>query len=105
MADKRTSILMKMDHCLVCGESGNLHIHEVFFGNGKRALSIKEGLCVSLCPFHHNMSNHGVHLNRTLDLKIKRWAEKEWLKHNHKTIDDFIKLFGKNYILEEDIYD
>lgn len=104
MAKKRTSILMKMDHCLICNETLNLHIHEVFFGrNGNRDLSIREGLCVSLCPYHHNASNHGVHLNRELDLKIKCWAEKKWLEHNNKTIDDFRALFGKNYIDEEEI--
>lgn len=98
MSKKRTSILMKMDHCLICEARDNLHIHEVFFGNGKREISIREQLCVSLCPYHHNASNHGVHLNRELDLKVKRWAEKKWLEYNNKTIEDFIKVFGKNYL-------
>lgn len=94
----RESILMEMDHCLVCGNTNNLHIHEVFFGANNRENSIREKLCVSLCAYHHNMSNNGVHFNRELDLKIKKWAEKKWLEKNDKTIDDFIKIFGKNYI-------
>ena len=95
---KRYSILMVMDHCLICKDTKNLHIHEVFYGTGKRQISIKEGLCVTLCPFHHNASNHGVHLNKTLDLKIKKWAQKKWQEHNKKTTEDFIKLMGKNYL-------
>lgn len=95
---KRTSILMKMDHCLICGATQNLHIHEVFFGSKNRKNSIEEKLCVSLCAYHHNASNEGAHFNKELDLKIKRWAEEIWLKHNNKTIEDFIKKFGKNYL-------
>lgn len=95
---KRYSILMEMDHCLICHETKNLHIHEVFYGYGKRQISIKEGLCISLCPFHHNASNHGVHFNKELDLKIKRFAEKKWLEHNNKTVEDFIQLMGKNWL-------
>lgn len=95
---KRYSILMKMDHCLICGNIHDLHIHEVFFGTSNRTNSIKEGLCVSLCPFHHNIGNNSVHLNREVDLKVKRWAEKKWMEHNKKTEEDFIKIFGKNYL-------
>lgn len=98
----RESILMEMDHCLVCGNTYNLHIHEVFFGANNRENSIREKLCISLCSFHHNMSDKGIHFNKEFDLMIKKWAEKKWLEKNNKTIEDFIKIFGKNYLDDED---
>ncbi len=92
------SILQDKRECLICKSQNELHLHHVFFGTGKRKISDKEGLTVFLCPYHHNASNHGVHLNNTLDLKVKRWAEQKWLEHNNKTVEDFIQLMGKNYL-------
>ncbi len=92
------SILQTKKECLICKAQYQLHLHHVFGGTGKRKISDREGLVVWLCPFHHNASNHSVHLNRELDLKVKRWAEKKWLERNNKTVEDFIKLFGKNYL-------
>lgn len=92
------SILQDKKECLICKATQNLHTHHVFGGTGKRAISDREKLVVFLCPYHHNASNHGVHLNRELDLKIKRWSEKMWLEKNNKTIDDFISLFGKSFL-------
>jgi hypothetical protein len=44
------------------------------------------------------MSNRGVHFNHKFDLYLKRIAEKTWCKHYGKTIDDFIKEYGRNYL-------
>ena len=93
---KRYSILHDMSKCYVCGTPFNLHIHEVYFGTGKRQLSIKYGCCVGLCARHHNMSNEGVHLNRALDLELKRDMQKKF-KEVYPALD-FLKIFGKNYL-------
>lgn len=92
------SILQDKKECLVCKATNNLHVHHVFEGFGRRSISEREGLTVYLCVYHHNGSNHSVHLNPHLELKIKRWAEKKWLEHTGKTIEDFIKLFTKSYL-------
>lgn len=93
---KRHSIIMEnMDHCLLCGTNQDIHIHEVIYGIGKRKLSIKYGLCVSLCGKHHNLSNEGVHFNRDLDLSLKRLAQRRFAKAYPDL--DFVKIFGKNY--------
>ncbi len=94
---KRYSIVMKeMNHCIVCQTTSNLHIHEVFYGTGKRQLSIKYGCCVSLCGRHHNLSNEGVHFNKTLDNKLKQHTQKKFIETYPDL--DFLKIFGRNYL-------
>lgn len=84
------------DCCWVCGSQIGLHIHEIFFGTSNRKNSIKYGLMVYLCPDHHNMSNEGVHHNRKLDLKLKRYGQRVF--EDIHTREEFIKIFGRNYI-------
>lgn len=93
---KRYSILMKMDHCYVCGTRQNLNIHEVYFGTSNRKNSIKYGCCVSLCAKHHNMSNDGVHFNKKLDTELKVKCQKKFIEVYPDL--DFLKIFGRNYL-------
>ena len=93
----RFSILQDKKQCYVCG-STIVHIHEVFYGARNRQKSIEDGCCVYLCPRHHNMSNNGIHFNKELDLGVKQSMERKWLETYNKTIDDFIKRYGRNYI-------
>ncbi len=92
------TILQEKKECLICKATGRLHLHHVFEGTGRRQVSDREGLTVWLCPHHHNSSNNSVHYNKKLDLKLKKWAEQKWLDYNNKTIDDFIKIIGRNYL-------
>ena len=92
------SILQDKKECLICKTPFNLHLHHCFEGVGRRKISDREGLTIFLCIYHHNGSDYGIHFNKDLDLKIKRWSEKVWLEKNNKTIEDFIALFGKNYL-------
>jgi len=73
--------------------------HEAFFGVKNRKRSIRDGLVVFLTPEFHRGTN-GVHGKNGdwINREIKRNAEIAWLKYNNKTIDDFIKEYGKNYI-------
>ena len=98
---KRYSIIHDLGEktCFVCGAMRDIHIHEVFFGyGGNRDKSIEYGLCVCLCARHHNASNEGVHLNRVLDLKLKKHAQKIAMENYGWEVEDFIKIFGKNYL-------
>ena len=74
------------------------HRHEVFYGIANRQKSIRDGLVVFLQPEMHNMSDRGVHFNRKFDLYLKRIGEKTWCKYYGKTIEDFIKEYGRNYL-------
>ena len=94
---KRFSILQNEKKCYVCGTTQNIHIHEVMFGRNRNN-SIKDGCCVYLCGYHHNQSNEGVHFNHKLDMELKQKMEKRWLEYYDKTIEDFIKRYGRNYL-------
>lgn len=72
--------------------------HEVFFGRGKRELSIEDGLVIFITPRMHNMSDIGIHFNRDFDLYAKRIAERTWMEFYNKTEYDFIKRYGKSYL-------
>lgn len=93
---KRYSILQKEVECYVC-HNKNIHTHEVYYGRNRQK-SIEDGCCVYLCPRHHNMSDEGIHFNKELDTKVKKSMERRWLEYYNKTIDDFIKRYGKNYL-------
>ena len=93
----RFSILQDEKRCYICNTTQNIHIHEVYFGKNRKK-SIEDGCCVYLCGKHHNQSNDGVHFNHSLDQKLKKKMESQWLKHYNKTLEDFIKKYGRNYL-------
>lgn len=105
MKETRYSILVEdMSKCFVCGASPT-HIHEVFFGTSSRKKSIEDGMCVGLCPAHHNMSSQGVHFNHELDDYLKRHSQKIWMDtycdendSEDEKINKFIKRYGKSFI-------
>ena len=82
--------------CYMCGSVGFTHEHHVFSGTARRRLSEEHGLKVYLCPDCHRR----VHADAKLAQILKKHTEKMWMLENQKTIEDFIKVFGKNYILE-----
>ena len=85
-----------MSKCYVCGTRNNLHIHEIYYGTANRKKSIEYGCYVSLCAYHHNMSDYGVHYNKALDLNLKQECQRrfEEIYDNAK----FMETFNKNYL-------
>lgn len=104
MGDKK-SLLQDKKCCYVCGTTNNLHYHHIFEGVANRKKSDEDMMGVYLCGYHHNLSNAGVHFNKTLDLKIKRQAEKIWIKtycdEEEDGIEKFISRYGINYLLDD----
>lgn len=92
------SIIQENKECFICKTKKSLHSHHIFFGKGCRQLSEEHGLKIWLCPMHHVGSKNGVHFNKSFDNELKSMAEQVWLETNSKTKDDFIKVFGKNYL-------
>ena len=84
--------------CYVCQTSYNLHKHHIFYGTANRKKAEQDGCWCWLCSRHHNMSNDGVHFNKQLDLELKTKAQLAWMQVYNKTINDFIKRYGKNYL-------
>lgn len=74
------------------------HRHEVFFGYNRQR-SIKDGLVIFLTPELHNMnSKTGIHYDKTFDADAKRTGQLAWMEYYHKTVEDFIKEYGRNYL-------
>ena len=93
------SIIQKdREHCFVCGENGGywgLDRHHVFFG-ANRNKSEKYGLVVYLC--HDECHLNGVHKNAQTDRAVKKVVQQRAMQHYGWTTEEFIKIFGKNYI-------
>ena len=91
------SVLSNKKRCFFCGSERGLHRHHVYEGC-RRRISEREGCWVYLCPIHHNGSDLAVHFNRENDLFLKELCEKAWIVKNNATKEDFIRVFGKNYL-------
>lgn len=91
----RVSIVSSERKCFVCGASTALHRHHIFAG-ANRNNSEKHGCWVYLCPEHHNMSSRGVHFDHQLDMVLKQIAQERFEEHG--TREEFIRIFGKNYL-------
>lgn len=86
--------------CFICHKTSGLERHHIFGGAGRRSISDREGCWIYLCKYHHNGSSISVHGNHNMDMYVKKACQRKWeeLKGDRQ---EFIKLFGKNY-LEED---
>lgn len=94
---RRYSILNNLEKCYFCGRKAQ-HCHEVYFAYN-RLTSIKNGFCVGLCAWHHNLGGKEcVHENKKMDLELKRLYQREYEKtHTRK---EFMNLIGRNYLDE-----
>lgn len=94
------SIIQTERECWKCHNTQGLELHHIFFGTANRKLSDEDGLVVFLCYDHHRGAQ-GVHNNnKKLNLELKQTAELAFLSHYDKTIEDFIKKYGRNYLEE-----
>ena len=90
--------LQENKECFFCGKTEGLHHHEVFYGTADRKKSIKYGCQVWLCPEHHNISNKAVHMNRQMDLILKKYTQKRFEQlYSH---EKFMEVFHRNYLEE-----
>jgi hypothetical protein len=100
-AERMKSIIQRdMESCFICGTKQDLHLHHVIFGTANRKNSDKYGLTVWLCVHHHTGAKRSVHQDYAMNLEVKRYAQK-YFEENIGTREEFIKIFGKNYIWEE----
>ena len=73
------------------------HKHNVF-GGANRKLSEQDGLFIYLPPELHNMSDKGIHFNKTFMDYAHSVGRQAWMQHYNKTIEDFIARYGKSYL-------
>lgn len=88
-------------HCFLCGMNTNLEPldeHHVYSGSNRK-LSEKYGLKVYL---HHNkchiFGKDSVHQNAEIGKKVKAVVQERAMKYYGWSTDDFIRIFGKNYL-------
>ena len=86
--------------CFVCLSRKNIHKHHVY-GGANRDKSERTGEWVYLCAHHHNMSDDGVHFNKALDDKLKKYGQKRFEQEVGDRIE-FMKIFGRNYLEADD---
>lgn len=97
--NKGSIIQEDMSKCFVCGTTQGLNTHEIFFGISNRSKSIVYGCYVNLCGHHHNLSNAGVHFDKSLNIKLRQIAQRKFEEiYGH---DKFMEVFRKNYLWEE----
>ena len=83
------------DICFICGRCADVHRHHLIGGTANRRISDRYGLIVNLCLECHEQA----HRDAELADKLHRYAERKWLDENGGTIEDFIQLFGRNYLI------
>ena len=73
--------------------------HEVFFGN-KRELSKRYGLWLLLCAPHGDMCGHHAeqHNDAAKRAQMQQFAQRRAMDTYGWSIDDFTRIFGKNYL-------
>lgn len=89
------SILQDSKECYVTRSTNNLHKHHIY-GGARRKLSELYGCFVWLRADWHNLSDYGVHFNKSLDTKLKRICQEKF-EESH-TRDEFMRIFGRNYL-------
>lgn len=97
------SIIQHERKCFYCNERVYLDVHHCFAGNPNRKLSENYGLKVWLCRKHHTgnePNDRGVHFDRQKDLALKQLAQQTAMEYYGWSKEDFIKIFGKNYLEE-----
>jgi hypothetical protein len=98
------SIIQNKKECYVCRmlydqeKLTTLHNHHIIFGNNKPN-SEKYGLKVWVCYNHHEGTD-GVHgkNGHSLDMQLKKIAQRSFMRHYNKTKIDFKNIFYTNYL-------
>ena len=81
--------------CFITGATSGLHYHHIF-GGALRPISDKNGFTVWLRGEYHNLSDHGVHFDKTLDLSLKAACQAVY-EQTH-TRQEWMNLIGRNYL-------
>lgn len=85
--------------CFLCGRYGLLEEHHIF-GGSNRKKSEKFGLKVGLCSDCHRNGSNAVHRCAETAQWLHEYGQRKFMCEYMATIDDFIALFGKNYLDE-----
>lgn len=92
------SIIKESKSCFFCGSERQLERHHCMKAQNRKRAE-QQGLWVWLCMDCHR-GTYGVHgkYGHEKDVALKKAAEYAWLKTYNKTIEDWIKEYGKNWL-------
>lgn len=93
---RKPSLYSSDQECWIC-HNPIAECHHIYGGVGRRPISDQEGCYVYLCREHHQ-GRMGVHQDMNLRDFFRADCERRWCKANNKTKEDFLELFGSNYI-------
>lgn len=91
-----------MNECFLCGRNGSsdrLEVHHIFQA-ANRKKSEKYKLVVMLCGNRCHRGKTGVHQNAKLMQKLHEYGQRLFMEKQGATKEEFMKLFGKNYLDE-----
>lgn len=95
---------MESKRCFLCGRNDPgdpLEKHHLL-GGANRKKSEKYGLVVYLCHAEcHLYGEYAVHNNTDTRHALEAWGQKKAMEENNWTTEDFIRVFGRNYIMED----
>lgn len=87
--------------CWLCGRNGigdPLEEHHIFQGSNRNN-STKYGLTVYLCGKRcHREGKESVHRCRETRDRLMRWGQQKAMEEQGWSVEDFIRVFGKNYL-------
>lgn len=87
--------------CFLCGRNGRgdrLERHHIW-GGARRKLSEKYGLTVWLCGERcHRTGAYSVHQNGEIADYLHRYGQTKAMQEQGWSKEDFVKVFGKNYL-------
>ena len=93
---------MEMKECFLCGKTCHTEVHHLLFGMGNRKLSDQYHLTVDLCPECHRTSPRAVHQCAEVANMLRAYGQKKWMDETGGSIDDFRRIFGKNYLMGDE---
>lgn len=94
----KLSFIGNKNECFICKTTRNLETHHIMNGPYKKA-SEKYGLLIKVCSDCHTMAPDSIHRNSEMKRRLKEFGQK-YFEQTH-TREEFIKEFGKNYLIEE----
>lgn len=93
-----------MRTCWLCGRNGSadpLDRHHIFSGPYRKK-SERYGLVVDLCHNScHIFGPNAVHQNGDTMRQLRAWGQEKVMLEQGWSLEEFIRIFGKNYLEEE----
>lgn len=83
--------------CFLCQKRKSLEVHHIFHGTARRRLADEDGMIVHICRDCHRKLHEMP--GGEMEKSLQEFGEEHWMFYYDKTKEDFIRRYGKNYIL------